>query len=166
MENDPFMFAIELTRTGNHRMSNYINTLLEADTSYETALNNLRISIHASDKTKFRTYSQVNPTCTAHAVYLNRGNIPEHVRLAFTRLRLSSHRLRIETGRWSRLAREQRLCTCGGVQDECHVLRDCPHTQYIRTLYAKPVVFPNIIIEAESFDDFKFVYDVLRCYET
>ena len=164
--NDPFMFAFELTRTGNHRMYNHINSILEGDTSLETALSNLRANIQASDKTKCVTYSRINPTYTIHEVYSNTGNIPEYIRLAFTRLRLSSHRLRIETGRWSRLAREQRLCECGLVQDECHVMCDCPRTQVLRTSYDKPVIFPKVLIEAKDINDFKFIYDVLKTYET
>ena len=48
------------------------------------------------------------------------ATVPEWQRIAFTRFRLSSHRLRIETGRWSRLPREQILCDCGAnePQDE------------------------------------------------
>ena len=59
--------------------------------------------------------------------------LPEHLRISFSRLRLGSHRLRIETGRWSRLPREDRKCPCGGVQDECHAVLECPLTSDLRT---------------------------------
>ena len=36
--------------------------------------------------------------------------VPEYNRKAFTRLRLSSHKLKIETGRWSRIPKEARRC--------------------------------------------------------
>lgn len=53
--------------------------------------------------------------------------------LTFTRLRLSSHNLKIEKGRWSRIVREARLCQCGNaIEDETHVLFDCPKTVDIR----------------------------------
>ena len=59
--------------------------------------------------------------------------IPEFQRIAFTRMRLSSHRLRIETGRWSRIARQDRLCVCGkDIQTEEHVLLRCDLVKHLR----------------------------------
>ena len=51
------------------------------------------------------------------------------IRNAITRLRLSSHRYRIETGRWgkNKIPREQRKCIfCNVVESEYHVLVKCP----------------------------------------
>ena len=58
--------------------------------------------------------------------------INEHDRIAASRLRLSSHSLAIETGRWSRVPRERRLCSCGEVQTEEHVVCHCPRTIHVR----------------------------------
>ena len=56
--------------------------------------------------------------------------IPECARVEFTRLRLGSHRLRVEAGRWSHNPRDQRYCKCAEVlQDKEHVLLHCPKTQ-------------------------------------
>jgi len=52
--------------------------------------------------------------------------IPEWDQLRAIRLRLSSHRLPIETGRWSRIPRDQRFCSCGMVQTEVHLICLCP----------------------------------------
>ena len=38
----------------------------------------------------------------------------------------------IETGRWSRIPRENRLCICGQIQTEEHVLLECVHTEKFR----------------------------------
>ena len=48
-----------------------------------------------------------------------------------------SHNLKIETGRWSRLPRESRVCNCNNlvVQDECHVLLDCSLSQHLPETY-------------------------------
>ena len=46
-----------------------------------------------------------------------------------TRLRISSHRLSIEAGRYARIDRSDRLCskcTMGVLADEMHFLLDCP----------------------------------------
>ena len=48
----------------------------------------------------------------------------------FTRFRLSSHHLKIETGRWARIQKEDRLCECGEVQDDLVVT--CHNTNDIR----------------------------------
>ena len=62
-------------------------------------------------------------------------NIPEYQRIATTRLRLSSHNVAIETGRWSRIQPDQRLCSCGSVQTEEHIVCFCTRTLHIRLQY-------------------------------
>ena len=104
-----------------------------------------------------------------HNVYARRYDrhffIPEIYRLAFTRMRTSSHRLKIETGRWSRIDRNERLCKCGqAIGDEEHVLTQCPLTQNLRDEYG-PVAFPDILYNAYAVEDFKFIYDVLKISE-
>ena len=45
---------------------------------------------------------------------------------AMIRFRLGAHNLRIETGRWSGLKREDRLCSyCHKMDDEYHALFEC-----------------------------------------
>ena len=62
--------------------------------------------------------------------------IEERERLSFTRFRLSSHHLKIETGRWARINVENRLCDCGkGIQDEPHVLFHCGKTEGDRRIF-------------------------------
>ena len=63
--------------------------------------------------------------------------VEEHVRLSYSRFRLSSHYLRIETGRWSRTLRDERFCDCRNnqVQDEQHVLCDCAKSLTVRNNY-------------------------------
>ena len=84
------------------------------------------------DSSRRLTYQLLNPELLAPKVYCSQDPVPEHQRIAYTRIRLGSHRLKIETGRWSRIPRERRLCTCGHVQDEDHVLLKCPLTRSIR----------------------------------
>ena len=75
--------------------------------------------------------------------------IDESKRIMFTRFRLSSHdmkmetgrwarieREKMETGRWARIERENRLCDCGEIQDEYHVLFNCIKTDDTRSKYS------------------------------
>ena len=83
--------------------------------------------------TKAETYRLLNPDLKVHNIYKTREYIYERERIQFTRLRLCSHNLNIERGRWTRTVREDRLCDCGlAVQDEEHVLLDCSITDDIR----------------------------------
>jgi len=67
--------------------------------------------------------------------YLNNVNIQKY-RVA--RLRLSSHRLHIETGRWSNTPREDRKCAlCNKLEDEFHLLFECKAYDDIRVKYIK-----------------------------
>jgi hypothetical protein len=88
----------------------------------------------SATSSKVYTYLQLNPELSVHKVYESRIEaIPDHERQAFSRFRLSSHRLRIETGRWARQAREDRLCNCQqAVQDEYHVVFECALSEHIR----------------------------------
>ena len=76
--------------------------------------------------------------------------IPEHLRIAFTRFRTSSHRLKIETGRWARLTRERRICKSGeGIGDEQHALTSCK-------------LYPDFLDYASEKCEFKLLYDILK----
>lgn len=54
-------------------------------------------------------------------------------------LRTGSHWLAVETGRWQRLEREQRVCPhcdVAAIEDEAHMLFDCPFYAGLRLQYA------------------------------
>ena len=88
------------------------------------------------------TYSLFNPEQNIHRIYGD-ATVPESDRVAFTRLRLGSHFLKIETGRWARIERERRLCACGQIQTEQHILLNCPFTVTIRARYSQ-LSFTNL----------------------
>ena len=88
--------------------------------------------------TKFNTYvSELNVTMNVHPIYRTNMFIPDYLRESFSRVRLMSHNLKIETGRWSRIPRENRVCRCNSIQlqTESHVLINCSLTHNIRTRY-------------------------------
>ena len=61
--------------------------------------------------------------------------IDERKRVVFTKFRLSSHTLKVETGRWSRTPREERLCECGEIQVKTHIVFFCNKTNDLRKKY-------------------------------
>ena len=73
-------------------------------------------------RTKFSTYLEMNPTLNSSPLL----DVIHPVVNDMTRFRLGSHFLPIETGRWTRLNRDERLCnTCGEIGDEKHILFSC-----------------------------------------
>ena len=92
----------------------------------------------SSNSTKINTYLEMNPYLSTPSIYTSPANtVPDYLRVSYTRFRLSAHRLRVETGRWTRTPRHLRVCTCDHVslQDERHTLFHCNITAQIRTDY-------------------------------
>ena len=137
---EPLWLALHLcvNTTGARLLSNArLQTgLLRAD-----AMRELMTSCrqNAATSSRYQTYLNLNPELETHPVYLRyMPDVEERLRYSFTRLRLSSHELRVETGRWSRTPRCQRLCSCdlNVTQDEAHVFFVCPLTSHIRVQYS------------------------------
>ena len=73
--------------------------------------------------------------------------LPERLRVPLSKLRLSSHSLRIETGRYgrARIERNQRQCVlCNSdIEDKYHFVIKCPTYNDIRVKYIKSVYIRN-----------------------
>ena len=66
------------------------------------------------------------------------------VRIAITRLRLGSHHLNIERGRWTNTVLAQRKCTlCDDLEDEYHFVVTCVKFQYLRIKYLPKHLYTN-----------------------
>ena len=79
-----------------------------------------------------------------YELYLN--ILPNKLRVAISRLRLSSHQLRIETGRYSqnKVHRAQRICTLcnkSDIEDEYHFVLVCPVYSILRQKYIRPYYY-------------------------
>ena len=75
---------------------------------------------------KLGTYARVNPTMETPQCYSTALPMFEPDRILLSRFRTGSHNLRIESGRWSRLPREERMCRCGPhIQTLDHVVYSC-----------------------------------------
>ena len=98
-------------------------------------------------------------------------------RVALSKLRMSSHRLMIEVGRWNRphrTPREQRKCTvCNQLEDEYHFLFECRLYNDERTIFLKPYYLRNqsmyktieLMQETNSKTLKKLAMFVLKCFE-
>ena len=122
------------------------------------------------DSTKFVVYKTIlNPSLSVHQVYKSNECIPDYKRQAFTRLRVMSHSLQVEKGRWSRTPPDLRLCTCENnvVQTEKHVLLSCPISRILRQKYVM-LNFTNMKELMDCGDKVKnlcsFIHDVLNMY--
>ena len=125
------MFALDITRRDNKSMNKCITSLLTEEGG---------IIDNDVAKRKAKVMSS-----TPHPI------VDDDCRIAFKRLPLSSHRLRIETGRWARIPSNERLCQCGGgVQTEKHVLCDCDLVSDIRHAYGNQVVIFNDFMSTEK----------------
>ena len=134
---DPLAKAIELCRTADTASYRRIQELLhdESDVVEEDKSRRME-SLRVSASSKRVTYTRLNPELEQHKLYKNNA-LMEHKRIEFTRYRLSSHNLKVETGRWGRVERENRVCSCnvGGIQDEDHALLRCGFTNDLRQRY-------------------------------
>eukprot|EP00914_Ancora_sagittata_P031374 GHVO01063438.1.p1 GENE.GHVO01063438.1~~GHVO01063438.1.p1 ORF type:complete len:213 (+),score=13.40 GHVO01063438.1:371-1009(+) len=143
---DPFNHALQLSRRARNPCARFIDTLAVYNPQEDAS--SLKHRIITSERTKFITYRTLfNPDLTLYEMYVNPA-IPEHQRRVATKVRLSSHNLAIERGRWARKPCEERLCTCGDVQDEAHIASNCPTTEPIRARYPDmnivlPTIFSN-----------------------
>lgn len=127
---EPFHYIYDLCRRENTPGYRFLHSDMTTDLE-GSSLDMMRDKIR--DKpltaTKYCTYREnLNGMLLTHKVYSEKMYIPDYLRIAFTRLRIMSHDLRIETGRWSRTPRVLRVCSCNlhSIQSENHVLIDCP----------------------------------------
>ena len=159
----PANFVLNLVTQAGTQAGKYIDNLLQFEpgdlrTSSAEALKS-RITESLSSRRK--AYCEFNPHLERHEIYS--ANVPEYMRVAFSRIRLGSHRLKIETGRWSRIPREARLCTCGAIQTEQHVLLLCPDSEPLRGQFPR-LDFKELgaLMNGNCLDLANFCYMVLQ----
>ena len=114
MTDDPFMHMLKTARENRSPAARYLDNLLKAtDVSFiQSDYQAMTELVRQSLSSKLITYREMNADLTRHSMY-DDYRIPEYRRISVTRFRTSCHRLKIETGRWSRVPRDRRLCTCG-----------------------------------------------------
>ena len=168
MVDDPFMHVMRLTTSKNAKMAAYIKSLNDCPDFIEADRRARIDRVRSSSRSKFATYFTVNPTFEVHPIYQNGGEaVDDYLRIAFTRFRTSAHRLKIETGRWSRIPRDRRLCGCGeGVQTEEHVLVECSLTEGIREKYGQTnISFSSFMNDKKSKAQLHMLHEILNLLE-
>ena len=173
MKDDPFIFCIDLAISNKTSQGLYIKQLLGATCDYkQNGLERIKTEVKSSEKTKYVTYVRMNPVLDVHAIYKCQEDVvPEHTRVTFSQFRLSSHCLRVETGRWSRTPRESRHCTCVTnlnqmpIQDEEHVVSDCSLSKQLRQDFPNlNYRIPNIFQNDNLKDMCEYIYKLLQLY--
>ena len=167
---EPFHKVYELCRIKNTPGFRFIRNTINEDTNEEALskyINTVRDS--ANTFTKFVNYrTNLNPDLNTHNVYGKTVYIPDYLRISFTRVRLMSHRLKIETGRWSRIPQEGRVCQCDrtSIQDESHVLLVCSISAHLRIEFSMLsfVSMNNLINSSDSYNMCKYIHKVLKLY--
>jgi hypothetical protein len=164
LPDDPFMVILDLVKQSGSATAKRIDHLM-GDTNFisdslEAAKNNVRTK--ATSKSKFAAYLEMNPSLESPALY--RISTPEHMRVAVSRLRLISHNLRTETGRWSRTERDRRLCPCGMIQTERHVVQDCMLVQDIRESCQNTDSDFTDIMKGESYENVTLLYKIMMYF--
>ena len=169
MADDPWSFVVKLISTRNTPVARAVNKYIQDNVrDMSTLVNNVHRAIATSDTSRCNTYMDINPTMTVHEIYRARHAVNDLHRISFTRFRVSGHSLAIETGRWNRPGRgrlpiEERLCVCGSVQSERHVIEHCEVTQHLRDRYA----FSNFDDICKNYSHevtCKIIHDVLLSY--
>ena len=89
-------------------------------------------------------YEEIKPSFSAS--YYVKFNIHKNLRICFTKLRLSSHKLLVERGRWikPKVAYNERRCTLcnySDIQDEFHITLCCVKFKSLREKYIKPYYY-------------------------
>ena len=105
---------------------------------------------------KYGQYIEINPTLE-HCDMYKLPIMTEPDRMILTRYRCGSHKLNIETGRWVKTPREDRLCKCKREpQTVGHLIYRCPNTMSLRPdvnidSYIKTVDCAKLLRKLEAF---------------
>ncbi len=164
MDDDPLMHAVRLAMSYNDQVSRYINDLTFNNVDdVEEDKQTMRLNITNSVSNRLNFYKRINPNLVVHEIYKNNQHVNDLKRISWTRLRLSAHSLAVEKGRWNRRGRgrlllEERLCSCGLVQTEAHVIESCPLSLHLRNMYNITTV-EELLLDRT---DYSIVCDVIH----
>ena len=166
----PFLIVYEMCKCAYSKGFKYLQMVIN-DNNNVDSLEKIALTVRNSlDATKFQTYcTELNPDLEVHDAYGKSVFLPDYMRISFTRLRVMSHNLKVETGRWSRMSRINRVCQCDrrSVQDDKHVLLECPLSANVRLQYQMlPLDSMSSLMKCNKVKDLcNFVKDILKIYD-
>ena len=172
IQDDPLGYALRLVLNNTYNTKKYLDNFINNSTidDCQQERERLKLKISQSESSRRIVYcSIINKNLSIHGIYTSKHNIYELYRKAFTRFRVSSHMLAVETGRWNRRGRgrlpiEERLCSCGLVQSEEHVIGYCPVSQILREKYEFTSIDNLFSGNFTNEDVCKIIYEVLELY--
>ena len=113
--------------------ADHMDSSTTANNIVETNIKERKDRLLIEETSKITLYKEI--TNLEHNAILYKSFVNDELRMRITRWRLSCHKLRIETGRYTRPStpRNERLCKiCSVVEDELHALFQCPAHIFIR----------------------------------
>ena len=159
---DPFNHALGMVTELHKPMSKYIQSIKDGSDFAAKEFDLMEEFVVNASGTKYRTYVQLNPDLSQHTLYAGATVIPDYLRITFSRYRLSSHRLRVEIGRYYGTLHDDRLCSCGlGVQDELHIFT-CPRVKDMLITPAKVYASPSDFFNDTKVEDLHVLHKVLK----
>ena len=173
MLDDPLGFALKLALNSRYSTKRYLEDLIvNSDfNDCQSEFEKIKLNLRRAQSSRRTVYCNlINEPLDTHEIYIKKNKVLEIHRIAFTRFRVSSHSLAVETGRWNRRGRgrlpvEERLCSCGLVQSEEHVVSVCPMSQDIRNRYGFTCTKDLLSGRFENDIVCKILYDILKLYD-
>ena len=102
---------------------------------------------------KYKIYLELNPNLVVSPFIENQHKLSRDI----IRFRLGSHMLPIETGRWTRTVREERICReCNVLGDEKHALFHC------QSICRDNLVLPNTLNTIWESDDVFALFEKMK----
>ena len=112
-----------------------------------------------SNHSKYQSYMKMNPSLTRPNLY--DCYFPFYKLREVTRLRIVSHNLEIEVGRFQFKDKSERLCSCKEIETEEHFVMQCCQYTHIRQKYLSP----NLPLHAHLDSNYtpNLIYELQKC---
>ena len=161
-----------IIRKAKDSKCSFINHYIQLDLKYNTpeditaeSLMKMRVSIERkaeNNKSRYKSYIKMNPSLCRPNIY-NRY-VPTHKLLLVTRLRTVSHDLQIERARHMQhhIPQDQRLCSCGEMEDEKHFIEHCNNFTHVRQKYEDLQQLP-FHEKLDNISTPNYIYDLKKC---
>ena len=163
LSDDPLMSVMETLRRSQTATWRYIDEIMKQNRNYVTdSLEETKqyVRQNSNARSKLATYLDMNTELVSPGLY--KIDVPEYMRVAVSRLRLISHNLKIETGRWSRIDRDRRLCQCGKVQTERHIVQECHLLKNVRDKFSQVDINDyQILMNCNNLDTAKLLFELI-----